>query len=202
MRDPYEVLGVDRSASMEEVKAAYKELVKKYHPDKYADNPLADLAQEKLQEVNEAYDQICKNMSGNTGGSGWSGGYSGSYSGSYSGGVSPEMQEARQRMNSGDLYGAEAILNRTSERSAEWYFLSGSLSYRKGWYDDAVSKFQTAVSMEPSNIEYRQTLSQALATGGAYRNNSYGRGYNSGSSDLCCQLCGMYMCADCLCDCC
>ena len=199
MKDPYEVLGLDRTASMEEVKAAYKELVKKYHPDKYVDNPLADLAKEKLQEVNEAYDEICKTQGESQSGSYTSG--SGSYSGSYAGAsASQELQRARQMMNAGNLSGAEAILNSTAERSAEWYFLSGSVSYRKGWVDDAVSKLQTAVSMEPRNIEYRQTLNQVMSSGGMYQNTSYGKGYNNGS-DMCCQLCGAYMCADCLCDC-
>ena len=39
MRDPYEVLGVARTASDSEIKTAYRELVKKYHPDNYTDNP-------------------------------------------------------------------------------------------------------------------------------------------------------------------
>ena len=65
--NPYEVLGVKEGASEEEIKAAYKELVKKYHPDKYVNNPLADLAEQKLQEVNEAYDMLMKN--GTAGGS-------------------------------------------------------------------------------------------------------------------------------------
>ena len=55
MRDPYEVLGVSRNASQEEIKKAYRELSRKYHPDSYVDNPLADLAEEKFKEVQEAY---------------------------------------------------------------------------------------------------------------------------------------------------
>ena len=53
--DYYKILGVDKSASQDDVKKAYKKLARKYHPDNYANNPLADLAQEKMKEINEAY---------------------------------------------------------------------------------------------------------------------------------------------------
>lgn len=65
MRDPYEVLGVPSNASDDEVKRAYRELSRKYHPDSYVDNPLADLAEEKFKEVQEAYQQIMNQRSGN-----------------------------------------------------------------------------------------------------------------------------------------
>ena len=57
-KDPYKILGVSPTASDAEIKSAYKELVKKYHPDQYQDNPLADVAEEKMSEINAAYDQI------------------------------------------------------------------------------------------------------------------------------------------------
>ena len=60
MTDPYKVLNIAPTASDDEVKHAYRELARKYHPDNYHDNPLADLAQEKMKEINEAYETIQK----------------------------------------------------------------------------------------------------------------------------------------------
>ena len=81
MKDPYSVLGVSQSASDDEIKKAYRELARKYHPDNYQNNPLADLAEEKMKEINEAYDAITKQRAGG-------GGYQqqptgGSYGGAY-----------------------------------------------------------------------------------------------------------------------
>ena len=60
MNDPYKVLGVSRDATDEEIKKAYRDLARKYHPDNYVNNPLADLVEEKMKEINEAYDTIQK----------------------------------------------------------------------------------------------------------------------------------------------
>ena len=76
--NPYEVLGVSPSASNDEVKRAYREMSRKYHPDSYVDNPLSGLAEEKFKEIQEAYDQIMKEREGG-------------FSGSYTGGLIPEV---------------------------------------------------------------------------------------------------------------
>ena len=60
MNNPYKVLGVSEGASQEEIRAAYLKLVKKYHPDKYTDTDLKELANEKLVEINEAYEALTK----------------------------------------------------------------------------------------------------------------------------------------------
>lgn len=180
--NPYEVLGVSEGASQEEIKRAYKELVKKYHPDKYQNNPLSDLAEEKLQEINEAYDMLTK---------GTGGGRSS---------APANYMEVRRHIDAGNLAAAEKILNGTKDRSAEWFFLSGMLSYRKGWYDDAVNKLQTATDMDPNNMEYSQAYGRIVNMGGQFQNKAYGRGYNR-NDDMCCQALQCYICADCCCDC-
>src|SRR4051794_20750814 len=59
VKDSYEVLGVDQFASMAEVKAAYRDLAKVWHPDRFSHDPkLQEKAQDKLKEINEAFEQI------------------------------------------------------------------------------------------------------------------------------------------------
>lgn len=139
MTDPYIVLGVKPDASDEEIKRAYRELARKYHPDNYQNNPLADLAEEKMKEINEAYDTITKMRSGG----GASGGYQsqGAYRGSYQGGYQQQYSSAssgslynqvRQAINMGDIGRAEQLLRGAASQDAEWHFLTGSIAYRKG----------------------------------------------------------------------
>ena len=113
MNDPYSVLGVSSNASDEEVKRAYRELARKYHPDNYQNNPLADLAEEKMKQINEAYDAITKMRSGGSAGAYQTqGSYQGGYqqqSTSYSGGS--VYARVRQAINLGNLSQAEQLLN-------------------------------------------------------------------------------------------
>ena len=163
MNDPYQILGVSENASDEEIKKAYRELARKYHPDNYHDNPLADLAQEKMKEINAAYEQITKERSG--GGrqqsrAGGAYGYGGASYRQYSGGQSSSsvLQQVRVAISSGDLSRAEALLANYSDHNAEWNFLRGAVCYRHGWMDEAKRYYQTACQMDPGNAEYRQAL--------------------------------------------
>ncbi len=197
MKDPYSVLGVSRSASMDEIKKAYRDLARKYHPDNYVGNDLADLAQEKMKEINEAYDFIVKERE--SGGSYGGAGGGGAWGGPRQPGQGVYAQ-VRSLISQGNLGEAERILNQQADRSAEWHFCMGSLLYRRGWYDEAGRYFQTACSMDPSNQEYRQAM-EHMRRGPAYNSNyGYGRGGDGGLSM--CDCCSAMICADCLCNCC
>ena len=192
MNDPYSILGVSSNASDDEVKKAYHELARKYHPDNYHDNPLADLAQEKMKEVNEAYNDILRMREGK-GNYRPGNGYSGASK------TSPEGAKVRSAINTGDVRLAEELLNSFPARNAEWNFLMGSVCYRKGWLDDALGYFQSAVNMEPNNQEYRQALSQMNQAGGFY--SPYGRGPMANQGCDACDICTAMMCMNMCCRC-
>lgn len=193
MRDPYTVLGVSQNASDDEVKKAYRELARKYHPDNYQNNPLADLAEEKMKEINEAYDAITKQRSGGYSGSSYSGYQGGGYqTGGYS--SNPAYARIRNLINAGDLAQAEQLLYEVGQKDGEWYFLSGSIAYRKGWMDEAMQNYTIACQMEPGNMEYRQALAiMQRGSMGGYRPAGYATGMDA--MDCCTTL----MCLNCLC---
>ena len=189
MNDPYKVHGLAQNVSNDEIKRAYRELVKKYHPDNYVNNPLADLAEEKMKEINEAYDTIIKGRANNSSASGAGGG-------SYSGGGRSNSGYAniRRAIAEGNLAFAENLLAGVSTHDAEWNFLMGTVMYKKGWYDNARTYFMRAYSMEPNNPEYAEAISRM-------KYNRGGGAYNGMNGAVCspCDCCTMLMCADCLC---
>lgn len=184
MRDPYEVLGVSKNASQDEIKAAYRKLAKQYHPDRYIGNPLADLAAEKFKEINEAYESL---TGGNAGSSYQS---SSSYQGA------GNFAQIRNYINMGAIDEAERLLDNMSERPAEWFYLKGLVCLRRGWHTQGVNFIRQAVNMNPANSEYRHTLNSIENQAQQYR--TVGGGMNDATM---CNCCSNLLCADCCCEC-
>lgn len=193
--DPYSVLGVSANATDEEIKKAYRDLVKKYHPDKYRDSDLKDLADEKLRTINKAYDEIT-NMRKNGGSSQTStaGGYTYNAYGSAGG---ANFARIRMMIQMGQLNEAERELNAMSSKTAEWHYLKGVIAMQRGWADGAKEHFKKATDMAPSNAEYRQAY-DAMMNGNRQYQNYYGGG--AGGMDAC-SCCSSAICADCCCEC-
>lgn len=206
MTNPYEVLGVSSSASDEEIKQAYKNLVKKYHPDNYTDSPLQDLAQEKMADINAAYEQLMKNK--NTNGSNSNSGSHNTQYNRYNQNQSSRFQDVRRMIQANRLVDAEEILDgvAANARDAEWYFLKGSIYYTRGWLDDATNHFSTACRMNPNNPEYRAAMNRMMwqrqGNFGSGQNNTnpYRTNQNAGGCSSC-DMCSGLICADCCCEC-
>ena len=187
--DPYKVLGVSRDASEDEIKQAYRKLAKKYHPDQYEDNPLKDVAAEKMEEVNAAYDEIISQRRGNS--------YSSSSSDS-----DFDSNYVRNLIQQNNITAAEQILDGvpTQSRNAEWFFLKGSVCYRRGWLNEAVSNFGRAASMDPSNREYTAAYRNiSNQQQGNMAGNPYPQQTAAGPSG--CDCCTSLCLADCCCEC-
>ncbi|MBQ4582293.1 MAG: DnaJ domain-containing protein [Oscillospiraceae bacterium] len=196
MRDPYEVLGVTSSASDEEIKKAYRNLARKYHPDNYHDNPLADLAQERMKEINEAYEAVQNIRKGKAAGGAYGAnqnpyGNNAGYSGYSQTGT--RFARVRQAINAGELNMAEELLNASSDRGAEWNYLKGVVCYRRGWMDEARQYYQIAIQLDPNNVEYRRAW-QMINGGNTYRPEDYGTVHTAGCDSNCSRFCLAWMC--------
>jgi hypothetical protein len=157
-----------------------------------------------MKEVNEAYDRIVQERKqAKNGGS--TGSSYGGYTGYSAGGSSTNSNyiDVRNLINSGRLADAEQILNGVpqEQRNAEWFFLKGTILYRRGWVDEAFRHVKTAIEMDPNNLEYRTAYNQM----NSFRSGAYG-GYNpnmqrNNSGCTGCDVCSSLLCADCCCEC-
>ena len=222
MRDPYQVLGVSRDASDEEIKKAYRALSRKYHPDANINNPNKAEAEEKFKQVQQAYKQIMEekengtssySSQGSYGGSYGSGGYGGSYGnggyggnyGGYNYGSSTEDAELRAAanyLNNMRYQEAMRVLNNISRHNAQWYYLHAIANAGLGNNISAVQDAQTAVNMEPDNMQYRQLLSQLQGGGQWYTDMGQGYGYERAGGDMgkwCCECLAINAMCNCCC---
>lgn len=222
MRNPYQVLGVSETASMDEVKKAYRKLSRIYHPDANINNPNKDQAEAKFKEIQAAYQQIVdekeRGSSRNYYNDGYGqqrstqGGYQQSYGGfeEFFGGFGGQyqyrqentestlMQAAANYLRNGYYKEALNVLNSVpnAERNAKWFYYSAQANAGTGNNITAEEHAKTAVQLEPNNYMYQELL-RRLQSGQEWytqRGSAYGR-RGGGLSNCCCEL----MLLQCLC---
>ena len=220
MRDPYEVLGISRDASEQQVQDAYRKLAKKYHPDL---NPGDTSAQKKMAEINVAYEEIksgraryqdySRPQSGGASYGGARGSYGSPYGGfnpfDFFGGSFSGYQQRTQQQSRGDRFDPvrhyvnamrynEALyaLSQIQSRDGQWYYLSAIANYGLGNRVTALNHIDEAIRMEPGNYAYEQVRQQIAGTYQAYTQRSRGFGVPSmgGLNPLCTALCFAQLC--------
>lgn len=208
MSDPYKVLGVERNASDEEIKKAYRALSRRYHPDANINNPNKAQAEEKFKEIQQAYNQIMKEKEQGFGQSGYGADYGGfggfgdyGYHGSGYGSANDAQDEesryyqaAANYIRSRHYHEALNVLVNIKDHSAKWYYYSAIANSGLGNQVIALEHARTACSLEPGNMEYRQLL-QNLESGAQWysgRQQAYDCD-SVGSNGMCMKLCLLNM---------
>ena len=216
MPDPYSVLGVDRNASDDELKKAYRSLSRKYHPDANINNPHKDEAEAKFKEVQQAYQQIMdeRERGYTSGGGGSSSGSGSGYGGSFYGGygpfggfgsfdgyggygqsgesdsrretTDPHLKAAANYIRSGHYREALNVLDGIRERNALWYFYSASANSGLGNNVTALEHAREAARLEPENIQYRMLLERMESGGSWYQQRQTMYGYPGSFDSSCC----------------
>ena len=130
--DPYKALGLQKNASEEEIKTAYKNIVSKYSLSKYENTLNEPLAKEILSDANESYEIL---INGNI------------------------YKEIRTLIDNKNFVLAETKLNLIDDtNSPEWHYLNSFVFLSKGWFDSAISHLTTAIDLNPDNPEYIDSL--------------------------------------------
>ena len=209
MRDPYSVLEIDRNATDDEVKKAYRNMCRKYHPDK---NPGNKAAEDMFKVVQEAYDQIMDERKNGYSSGGATGGYSYGYGAgsgaggygygygasggqqTYTGSEASYYQAAANYINSRHYREALNTLSNVRDRNAQWYYLSALANAGLGNNYVAQEQAQTAASMEPGNFAYVNLVNSLRGGGFGYQNMNRTYGSNTMFDDnFCLKLCMLNM---------
>ncbi|MDR2043481.1 MAG: DnaJ domain-containing protein [Clostridium sp.] len=218
MRDPYQVLGVGRNATEEEIKKAYKSLSRRYHPDANINNPRKEQAEETFKEIQSAYQQVMKERtegygsydggsygSGSGtgrgsrerdpfGGFGGFGGFYGGFGQSENAGYEEDtyLRAAGNYLRSGYYKEARTALDGMGQqgRNARWYYYSAIAHSGLGNNVAGLEHARRAAAMEPSSREYENLVHRFENGSSWYEQRQAAYGYPAmGNGNMCLKLC-------------
>lgn len=202
--NPYEILGVPYNATEDEIKKAYRQLSRKYHPDANVNNPNKDALEEKFKEVQQAYKIIMDQRQGkgqNAAEDFWGfGGQAYGQTGYGTAGRAESQDEqylrsAANYIQSGYYREGLNVLEEVKDRRGQWYYLSAFANYHLGNNAIALEHAKIACSFEPNNYNYAVLLNQLQGGGVRYQQRSahYGGNPTMAGNNHCLQMCGYMM---------
>lgn len=209
--DPYKVLGVSYNASDDEIKKAYRQLSRKYHPDANVGNPNQEQYEEKFKEVQQAYNLIMDQRQGKAqaqqgyGDDFWGfGSYTNAYGGQSQQTESQDEKYLRSALNyiqNGYYREGLNVLEQVQERRGPWFYYSAFANYKVGNNAIAIEHAKAACAFEPNNYHYANLLHQMQGGETRYQQRSaqYGGNPSMYGSNYCGQMCGACLVANLCC---
>lgn len=196
-KDPYSVLGVSRNATDDEIKKAYRNLSRKYHPDANINNPNKEYAEQMFKEIQQAYKQIMEQRTEGYGSYDYQGGFRGyGYNDNqgYEDDDTRYMKAVINYINNRRFNEACNLLNSIKNRNGQWYYYSAVANAGAGNNVTALEHINTACQMEPYNTDYARLKNQLENGGDWYAGHTTMYGFpGSDNAGMCGKLC-MYYC--------
>lgn len=194
MKQSYELLGLDETASTEEVEARYNELKAKYNEEKWQDGEAGNAAARMLEKLDAAYQDILDERRE-------------SAEDAYH--ASAAFEDVGAAIRSGDLARAQQLLDGFNERNAEWHYLQSVVFYKKNWINESKKQLEIAIQMDGANEKYRTAYDKLKGrteynaqTGGAPNTdpnvNSGGEQMGGNWCTNCASMCYTFLCVNCL----
>lgn len=146
-REDYQILGVEESATDEEIKQAYSALKAKYGEERWLDGEAGNEAARMLGKIDAAYEEIMaerREQESNTDGQ-------------------SAYEEITALLKSGNLAEAQSKLDDFNERGAEWHYLQAVVFYKKNWSNESKKQLEIAMQMDPDNKKYREAYGKLNA---------------------------------------
>ncbi len=201
--DPYKVLGVSYNASEDEIKKAYRNLSRKYHPDANVGKPNQKEYEEKFKEVQQAYNIIMDQKQGKNRAQGyaedfWGFGGQGFGSQGFAGQRQNETKDSqyiRSAVNyiqNGYYREGLNVLEQVRDRDGQWYYYSALANYKVGNNAIALDHARAACALEPDNFYYANLLNHLQGGEVRYqqRSSQYGGNPSMAGNNYCGQMCG------------
>lgn len=144
--DAFKVLGIPPTASREEIRDAYHDLARRWHPDRFMAGPERDWANDKMAAINAAY-RACLNHVRERRGA----------SSAEDDGLAP----VRQLIDVGQYASARRLLMSYDTRCAEWNYLFGIVLAAMRETDKAIIYLTVAAHQNPTSAKYARALKEA-----------------------------------------
>jgi len=145
----YEVLNIPPSASRDEIRASYRKLARRWHPDRFMEGPERDWANEKMAQINAAY-RACLD---------------GTAAPMAASDDAERLAHIQQLIDDGNYLTARKLLGGFNTRCAEWNYLFGAVLMKTSDVPKALIYLSVAAHQQPENLKYARALQEAqLAT--------------------------------------